>query len=144
LRATHAAQQFLVFDQREAHLLGDFAFDRRTAQLLLQLVHCGLDGALLLARAARQVVGAAQLVEHGAADALGGEGLELHALRGVEAAQRVGQADHADLDQIVELHVGRQLGDHLVGQATHQRAVLLELGIGVELAFGGVHWFSLR
>ena len=98
--------------------------------------------ALLLARAAREVVVAAQLVEHGAADALGREGLELHALGRVEARQRVGQADHADLDQVVDLDVGRQLGDHLVGQAPHQRAVLLQRRVQVQLAFGGVHGSS--
>jgi len=81
----------------------------------------------------------AQLVEHGATDALGGEGLELHALADVKARQRIGQADHADLDQVVELDVGRQLGDHLVRQAAHQGAVLLEQQIGVEGAFGRVH-----
>ena len=53
--------------------------------------------------------------------------------------QRIGQADHADLDQVVDLDVGRQLGDHLVGQAAHQRAVLLQRRVQVELAFGGVH-----
>ena len=58
---------------------------------------------------------------------------------GVEARQRVGQADHADLDQVVDLDVGRQLGDHLVREAAHQRAVLLQRRVEVELAFGGVH-----
>jgi hypothetical protein len=89
-------------------------------------VHGRLDGALLATVAAAHPVAAAQLVEHGAADALGGEGLELHALRGIEARQGVGQSDHADLDQVVQLHVGRQLGDHLMSQSPHQRAVLLQ------------------
>jgi hypothetical protein len=86
LRAAHLAQQLLVLLEREAHLLGDLAFVGRAAQALLELVHGGLDGALLAAVAAAHPVVAAQFVEHGAADALGGEGLELHALRGVEAA----------------------------------------------------------
>ena len=96
----------------------------------------------MLARAAREVVVAAQLVEHGAADALRREGLELHALGRVEARERVGQADHADLDQVVDLDVGRQLGDHLMGQAPDQPAVLLQRRVQVQLAFGGVHGSS--
>ena len=39
---------------------------------------------------------------------------------------------------LVQLDVGRQLGDHLVRQTPHQRAVLLEHGLGVELAVGVV------
>ncbi len=86
LGAAHLAQQLLVLGQAHAHLGGDLALGRRAAELLLELVHRGFDLALLLAVAAAHPVAAAQLVEHGAADALGGEGLELHALRGVEAA----------------------------------------------------------
>jgi len=101
------------------------------------------EDAVALYRAAvpeNQLSAAAQLVEHGAADALGGEGLEHHALAGIEARQRIVEADHADLDQVVEFDVGWQFGDHLVREAAHQRAVLLELGVGVgQLALGGVH-----
>ena len=81
LRAAHLAQQFLVFGQGDAHLLGDLAFGRRAAELLLELVHGGLDLRCWRAVAAAHPVAAAQLVEHRAADALGREGLELHALR---------------------------------------------------------------
>jgi hypothetical protein len=91
-----------------------------------------------LARAAAHPV-AAQLIEHGAADALAGKGLELHALGTLEARQRFGQTDHADLDQIVQFHVRRQLGDHMVRNTTHQRGVLADQRVTVELAFGGVH-----
>jgi hypothetical protein len=124
--------------QRDAHLAGDLALGRGAAHALLKLVHRCLDGALLLACAARQVVVAAQLIKHGAANALRGEGFELHPLRHIETSQRIGQADHADLDQVVEFDVGGQLGDHLVRKASHQRAVLLEHRRVVELSFGGV------
>src|SRR5438552_1823093 len=139
LRAAHLAQQLLVFGERDPHLFGNLAFGRRAAEPLLELVHRRFYAALLLADSARQVVVAAQLVEHRAANALRREGLELHALRSVEARQRVGESDHADLNQVIDLDVGRQLGDHLVRQAPHQRAVLLEHRAHVELAFGGVH-----
>src|SRR6058998_2026459 len=86
LRAAHLAEQLLVLGETDAHLLGDFALVRRAAELLLQRAYRALDRALLLARAAAHPVGAAQLVEHRAADALRREGLELHALLRVEAA----------------------------------------------------------
>ena len=81
----------------------------------------------MFAGAAAEPVGAAQFVEHGAANTLGGEGFELHALACVEPGQRIGQADHANLDQVVDFDVGRQFGDHLVGQTTHKRAVLFSM-----------------
>ena len=85
------------------------------------IVGAGAHRSLVAAVAAAHPVVAAQLALHRAADALRRDGLELHALRGVEARQRIRQADHADLDQVVELDVGRQLGDHPVGQATDRR-----------------------
>jgi DNA primase len=65
--------------------------------------------------------------------------VELHALLAVEARHRVVQSDHADLDQVVDLDIGRQLGNHLVRETAHERTVLLEHRIGIELALGGVH-----
>ena len=109
---------------------------RCTSQTLLQAVNGLLDVALLLAGAPAEPVCAAQLVEHGPPDALGGKGLDLHALRRVEAAERIGQANHAHLDQVIDLDVGGQLGHHLVRQSTHQRAVLAQHGVDVETPFG--------
>ncbi len=108
-------------------------------QLLLQAVHGLFDVLLALARAAAHPVAVAQFVDHRAADALAGEGLELHALRGLVTRDGLGQADHADLDQVVELHARGQLGDHVMRQATDQGAVLAQLVLAVERAFGGVH-----
>jgi len=59
------------------------------------------------------------------------------------AGQRIGQADQADLDQVVHLHAGRQLGHHVVRQAAHQGLVLLDQCVAVELALGGVHQWLL-
>src|ERR1019366_8525905 len=77
LRAANLAEQLLVFGERDAHLLGDLAFGRGPAELLLELGDGRFDRTLVLASAAREVVVAAQLVEHGAADALRREGLKL-------------------------------------------------------------------
>ena len=90
-----------------------------------------------LAQAARALLGWARsarvLVTAGRTWFWGG-----HTLAGIETGQGVGQADHADLDEVVDLDVCRQLGDHLVGQAPHQRAVLAQHRIDVKTAFGGV------
>src|SRR5260370_36416649 len=71
--------------------------------------------------------------------ALAGEGLELHALLALEAGQGFGQADHSDLYQIIKLHIGRQLGDHVQRDPAYQRYMPTDQCIAVELAFGGVH-----
>ena len=141
LRAAHLAKQLLVVEQGDAHFGRDLAFDRGAAELLFELVDGSFNRALLTACAAAHPVAAAQLVEHGAADALGGEGFKLHALADVETRERVGQADQPDLDQVVDLDIGGQLGDHLVRQPTHERAVLLDERRVVEATFGGVHAF---
>ena len=67
----------------------------------------------------------------------------LDALRGVEAGERVRQADHAHLDQVVQLHIGRQLRNHVVRNPSNQRNMLADQRITIELAFGGVHHRSV-
>ena len=86
----------------------------------------GLDAPQILAHVARQPVGLAQLVQHGAADALNRVGLELRALRVVEVLGRIEQADQARLDQIVHLHAGRQPRHEVIGDPLHQRRHLLD------------------
>jgi hypothetical protein len=97
-----------------------------------------LDFLLALARATAHPVVLAQLVDHRATNALGGEGLELHTLGGLVPRERLGQADQANLDQIVHLDGRRQLGHHVVRQATHQGHVLPDQGITVQLALRSV------
>jgi hypothetical protein len=75
------------------------------------------------------------------------KGVELHALLALEARQRFGQTDHADLDQIIQLDVRWQFGDHVQGNPTHKRHMLTNQRVAVELAFGGVHgsqWLQTR
>lgn len=102
----------------------------------------GLDVFLPFAGATAEPVVVAQLVEHGTTDALAGKGLKLHALAGFEARESVGQPDHADLDEVIQLHTGWQLGQHVVGNAPHQRSVLADESVTIQLAVGGVHQLS--
>jgi hypothetical protein len=102
-----------------------------------------LDVFLAFARAARHPVALAQLVEHGPADALAGEGFELHSLGGFVAREGFRQAHHAHLDQVVQLHIGRQLRNHVVRNPSNQRNMLADQRITIELAFGGVHHRSV-
>jgi hypothetical protein len=75
----------LVFGQWHAHFGGDLRLLGAAPQFLLQAAHGVFYVLLALACAARHPVGLAQLVEHRAADALGGKSLELHPLPGLEA-----------------------------------------------------------
>lgn len=115
---------------------------RAASQFLFQALHGFLDVFLAFARAAGHPVGVAQLVKHRAANALGGKGLELHALGHFVAGERVGQPDHSDLDQVVQLHIRRQLGDHVVREATNQRNILANHRITIKLALGCVCHFN--
>ena len=124
LGTTHPAEQLLVSRQRQAHLLGNLAFVRRPAQRLLELAQRSLYRSLVTPVATAHPVVAAQLIKHRTADSLRGEGLELHTLRRVEARQRVGQPDHPDLYQVIELDVRRQTGCNLIGQAVNEWRVL--------------------
>ena len=125
--------------RRDAHLLGDLAFLRRAAELLLELGRpptrssagaCACRARGSRCRAARRASRRGCAASRRSRTARPGRR---------RSGQRVGQADHADLDQVVDLDVGRQLGDHLVRQATDQPAVLLQRRVQVQLAFGGVH-----
>ena len=144
LRAPDLGQQVLVFGETQTQLLSDLGFHGCAVQLLLQTVHRLLDVLLALARTARHPVALAQLVDHRAADALAGESLKLHTLRRFESRNRLGQTDHADLDQIVHLHTGRQLGDHVVREAAHQGTVFAQLVVSIEGPFGGIHRHQLH
>ena len=105
-----------------------------------------LVGALLEARAcvlaAAHPAHAAQAIVDGAADAVVGEGHEVGAVLGIVAIGRLEQADHAVLDEVVELDL---LGDRLLdlaGDRAHVRHVLLgerapvRVRLGRRAAFG--------
>lgn len=88
-------------------------------QSLFQRLDGLFDLAGLGAHAARQPILAAQLIEHGAADAGGGVGLELRVGGFLVTPHGVQQADHAGLDQVVQFDAGGQPGEQLQGQLPH-------------------------
>ena len=57
-------------------------------------------------------------------NSLGSEGFKLHALRGFKARQGFRQANHADLNQVIEFDVGGEFGNHMVRQPSYQRHML--------------------
>src|SRR3569623_1029864 len=69
---------------------------------------------LAMHRARRPVV-AADLIEHRAADADAGVGLEARTLTRIIIARRLAQTDHAGLDQVIGLHARRQSAHQVVG-----------------------------
>jgi len=81
---------------------------RWTGAILDAFDHVVQFPGLAVDRLGRPVV-AAQFVEHGATDADGGVGLEAGTLAGIVLLPGIEQADHADLDEIVHQHRGRQM-----------------------------------
>jgi hypothetical protein len=76
--------------------------------LLLELRNHFFDLPEIAADASRQPVALAKAVEHGAAYALHGVGLELRAFRQLVAPRSIEQPHHSGLDDVVDLHRRRQ------------------------------------
>ena len=82
-------------------------------------------------------VDGAQLVQDGAADAVGGVAVEGDAVGGVVGAGGLGQAEHAGADEVVAGYVGGQagqgLGHHVADQGqggAHERVLVNGRGAG--------------
>ena len=99
---------------------GEIGERRLGAELAAQLLARGLELAALTAHAARPRI-AAQRIDHRAAHAALGEGLELDAARFVEAAGGVDQAEHAVLHEIAQLDRMRHRRGHAAGQRFDER-----------------------
>ena len=99
---------------------GEIGERRLGAELAAQLLARGLELAALAAHAARPGV-AAQRVDHRAAHAALGEGLELDAARFVEAAGGVDQPEHAVLHEVAELDRVRHRGGDPARQRLDER-----------------------
>ena len=99
---------------------GQVGHRRLVPELAAQLLARGLELAALAADAARPGV-LAQRVDHRAADAPFGEGLELDAAVLVEAVGGVDQADHAVLDQVADVDRVRHRGRHAAGERFDER-----------------------
>jgi len=97
-----------------------------TAEGLLERRNGLLDAAHLLAHLARHPVGLAQGIDHRPADAGKRIRLEFGAIVVAVALDRLDQTHHAALDEIVELHVGRQAAHEAQGEALHHRRIRLD------------------
>jgi hypothetical protein len=73
---------------------------------------------------ARRPVELAQRIEHRAADADAGIGLEARAAPGGIVLRRLQQPHHAGLHQVLDFHLRRQPPDQVIGDALHQVGVL--------------------
>src|SRR5690606_16867932 len=150
LAARGVLQHAVVLVERDLEPGGDLLRGGGTAGVLLDTAGGGDHVAVLAMDRARHPVATADLVDHRAADADAGVGLERRALVGLEIATGVDQAKHAGLDQVVDLDAGRQARGEVVGDAAHQLAVALddERGVaglvGAVGGCGGAHAAALR
>ena len=103
-----------------AHALGEIGQRRLGAQLAAQLFARGLELAADAADAARPRV-AAQRVDHRAAHAPLGKGLELDAAVLVEPVRRVDETEHAVLHEVAEVDRVRHRRRHAPGERFDER-----------------------
>ena len=107
LKALGGVAFLVVAGQVFAHVSGQLGLGGLAAQFGHEGVHRRVFAGVEGHRGARQKRQAANLVEHGAADAGERETLKGNAQRGVERARSFDQTDHAHLNQFVDLHEGR-------------------------------------
>ena len=131
----------IVRDSRDfirSHARGEIRHGRLGAELLAQLLARRLELAALAANAARPGV-LAQGVDHRAADAPLGEGLELDPPRFVVAAGGVDEADHAVLDEVLQLDRVRHRRGDAPGERFDERKT-----VGDAVAMTGGEWLTLH
>src|SRR4051794_38925997 len=116
-------QALLELLDRDAELLGHLLVGGRPVQAVLELAVDALDLTGAGAHGARHPVQRAQLVDDRALDARDRVGLELDLALGVEALDRVDQADEAVRDEVGLLDVRGQAGGHAAGDVLDQRRV---------------------
>src|SRR5215210_682929 len=116
-------QALLELLDRDAELLGHLLVRGRPVQTVLELAVHALDLAGAGAHGARHPVERAQLVDDRALDARDGVGLELDLALGIEALDRVDQADQAVGDEVGLLDVRGQAGGHPARDVLHERGV---------------------
>src|SRR5215216_129067 len=113
-------QALLELLDRDAQLAGHLLVGRRPVEPVLELAVHALDLAGAGADGARHPVQRAQLVDDRALDAGDRVGLELDLALGIEALDRVDQADQAVGDEVGLLDVRGQAGAHPPGDVLHQ------------------------
>jgi hypothetical protein len=114
--AARAAEEAPVLARGELELARELVLGRLAVVLGEQALARALVALEAPAPAARQPIELAQLVEQRALDAQLAVGLEAHAALGIEALDRVHQADAAGGLQVPDLHAARQVR----GEAPHE------------------------
>ncbi|MCY1434831.1 hypothetical protein D9M71_509060 [compost metagenome] len=151
VEAEQAAAQGIVQDpvviiETQLEFGSNFMIFSVTAGSGFHGTHRVTDHACVAVHRTRCPVALADFVEHGPADADAGVGFKAGALAGVVLVGHFQQADHAGLDQVLDLHVGRQPRQQVVSDALDQRGVALDqlvLGVfrrpAVHLEAAGIH-----
>src|SRR3954454_12525235 len=116
-------QTLLELLDRDAQLAGHLLVGRRPVEPVLELAVHALDLAGAGADRARHPVERAQLVDDRALDAGDRVGLELDLALGIEALDRVDQADQAVRDEVGLLDVRGQARGHAARDVLDQRRV---------------------
>src|SRR5690606_12695419 len=101
-------ERLVVFVERHIEQFGHFVVPGIATGRVLDRPHRLRHLAGLPVHRTRGPVALADLVEHRAADAYAGVGLEAGALTGIIVARRLEQPDHAGLNQVVHLYARRQ------------------------------------
>jgi hypothetical protein len=130
-RARELHRELLVLLERDPERLGDLLLRGRTTELVLELGHGPRDLRHAVAPVAREHVRRAELVEHRAADAPLGVGLEAIVAARIVRVDRAQQALGAARDEVVDLHARGQPPRHAEGDATYERQALLDEAIAL-------------
>jgi len=128
----------VVFLLGQAEVGADLRVLGGAAEALLKLRDGGLELAGLGAGAAGKPVEAAELVEHGPADARGGVGGEGVLLLGVVALHRGDEPGDAHAVEIVDIDVGRKGEAKAVDDVAHEGEVALDEFLFIQGASGGL------
>ena len=110
-----------------------------------QVARGALHLLLAAAQIARSPIQLAQAVEDGAFDAVLGVAVKRHVLGAVVFGHGIEQPHDAGVDQVVQIHVNRQVFVHTNGDRLYQRKVIEHDLVALFLRFvwvGGVwtHW----
>ena len=132
MAACGVLHDLVVLGQRDAEALRNLRIAGLAAGLLLDVADRLGDLAQPAVHRARRPVSLPQFVQHRAADADAGIGLEGSAARAVVVPRRVDQADHAGLQQVIQFHVRGQPCGQMQRDALDQPGVALhQLGLAL-------------
>lgn len=113
-----------VHGQRDVHRFGDFVLFGFAAEFRAEPCLALLLFARETAEGARQGIEAAEVVEHGSADAMIGEGSQLGSVGSVVAIYGLDESDGAGGDEVFEGDGARALAVNLAGDEADEREMV--------------------